>query len=125
MNCADCQGISPSAPWWSSERFLPRGGCGSWIEWIQVLYQYASLIMFAVYIGMFAILWLGAAPTRARVALSLVFFTCGVGHAEGFLAFGLPAYHVFALWHAMSAVVSSVGMVLVWRAIHTVDSENQ
>lgn len=120
-----CHGIDPSAPWWSSERFVTSGECGAWIEWLQLGYKYASAVMFAVYLLMFAILWLGSQPTRARVALSLVFFTCGIGHAEGFLSFGLPAYHIFAVWHMLSALISSFGVVMVWRAIHTIDQENQ
>ena len=41
-----------------------------------------------------------------RLVYGLFIGMCGVGHLEGLLAWYWPAYHVFAIWHLFTALVS-------------------
>lgn len=139
-----CVGVDPSAPLFSAERFVPRASCGAWDPALLEVYAHASISITAAYLVIGGLLgwtawrilrWHRANPgsatrhaaraiveTLADAHLSLLLWTygafilfCGVGHLEGLIAFSHPIYHVFALWHAVTAIASWWAVVVTWH----------
>ena len=114
-----------------SDDFVERHHCGSWHPvWVGV-YVIANAMTFVVYFLMARGLHEAAAYLKAcwadkpgRLVLHLTdeergtlfgsasrfLLWCGLLHAEGVLAFWHATYHIYALGHAVVAVVS-------WRAL--------
>lgn len=104
-----------------STRFSPRGECGDWVPGYAWLYVISSVLIMAAYVTIFALIALAylqgrtsKAPvniTRRQVFAmrftygSFILF-CGIGHLEGAISFFTPQYHLYAVWHFMTAVIS-------------------
>lgn len=109
-------------------QFVVRGDCGGWHPVYLWMYQNAHLLITAAYIALpsvmlFAYLTerdgtgkpINALPARDRNQLRAVFSAfilfCGVGHLEGYLSFYWPSYHLFAVWHMATALVSWIAVI--------------
>lgn len=121
------------AGFFSPDRFVPRGACGDWEPWVGQLYAISHLGITAAYVAIPMVLLLAMLEKRpacpvaetsararlvTRVTYALFILFCGIGHLDGWLAFVWPAYHLFALWHAATALVSwfAVGVTVWMRA---------
>jgi hypothetical protein len=104
-----------------STQFSPRGECGEWAPAYAYLYVISSVLIVAAYVTIFALLALAYLQGRQttepvkitrrqvftqRIAYGAFILFCGVGHMEGALAFFTPQYHLYAVWHAMTAIAS-------------------
>jgi len=59
---------------------------------------------------------LGRRERRFGMAVYAAFIlSCGLGHIDGWLAFRWPAYHLFALWHLLTAVISWFAVYVTFR----------
>lgn len=127
--CACADGYDPAAPWWSSARFVTRGHCGAWLPGFEELYRFSGLSTFLVYflIGAF-LLWTHVDVCRTKglnplsglasplgVFGAFVLF-CGAGHfLDEFLSFVLPSYHVVAIWHGVTTVISWSAVPVIFK----------
>lgn len=101
-------------------RFVRRGNCGEWEESMALLYATSSGLIAAAYLAFPLALILVhpsvqamAESSRIRWAFAGSIFLCGMGHLEGVLAFGWPAYHLFAVWHGLTAIVSWYAVIIL------------
>lgn len=116
----------------SADRFTPRGQCGEWVAWEASLYAVSHVAITCAYIAIPAILFLAVRQSKKRqpstlpalhprehniirTTFALFILTCGLGHLEGLLAFRWPAYHLFALWHGFTALVSWAAVVVIFH----------
>lgn len=130
---------TPPQGTFDSARFMPRGECGGWLIWIEQVYAYSHLAISVAYFAIPAILLLAAAQelaarqagrpelahavtdltaaerTQARAAYALFILTCGIGHFEGLVSFSWPNYHLFAFWHALTALISWWAVFVTFR----------
>ena len=109
-----------------------RQGCGAWDTSFVWLYAISNAVIFCCYFGI-ASIWVDGIlrfdpkkpyqqlPKRDRFLVCAVYFgfilSCGVGHLmDGTLSFLMaPMYHFLAIWHALTATVSIVAVVVTWR----------
>ncbi len=104
-----------------STQFSPRGECGNWIPGYAWLYVISNILIMAAYVTIFFLIALAylqgrqsTAPvsiTRRQVfSMRLVYgafiLFCGIGHLEGAMSFFTPRYHLYAVWHFMTAIIS-------------------
>lgn len=108
-------------------RFVPRDCCGTWDGVMQWIYVVSNLAISGAYVALAAALittekisWQTLANDwYCRLSFAAFIICCGVGHMEGVLSFRWPAYHAFATWHAITAIVSwATVFVLVERNAH-------
>lgn len=123
--------FDPDAPFWSAARFVTRDRCGAWDPFMARVYEAAHNGISAAYIAISIILvWaylrhrgeesVMAVMTPGELALARVTFAafilmCGLGHLEGSIAFWWPAYHLFTIWHGLTAAVSWYAVFVVFR----------
>jgi hypothetical protein len=113
-----------------STDFMPRGQCGSWDAGFVWLYVISNVLICAAYVAIFALLmlayWQGrrsSAPVNItrqqafsmRIIYGSFILFCGIGHLEGALAFFRPQYHLYAVWHALTAAVSWAAVFITAR----------
>ena len=109
--------------------FVPRNCCGNWHPFFEYLYLVSNIVTTFCYIGIFFVLILFRSKEaltslgrteKTFIAGTYVLFIlfCGIGHLENAFAFWTPMYHLFAVWHALTAVVSAValGVTVKYRA---------
>lgn len=103
-----------------STDFMTRDHCGCWNSAFRILYIASQIGIAAAYATVPVVLWIvttskvqtgqrltGSPRVRILTAYALTFSTCGIGHlADGVLTFWLPAYHLWAVWHFVTAMVS-------------------
>jgi two-component system, sensor histidine kinase and response regulator len=104
-----------------STRFSPRGECGEWVPGYAWLYVISSILIMAAYVTIFALIALAYLQGRTskapvnitrrqvlsmRITYAAFILFCGIGHLEGVMSFFTPQYHLYAVWHAMTAVAS-------------------
>jgi len=94
-------------------RFLPRGHCGDWHTALRLLYQWSNLAITGAYVAiplaMFVVDVSWSQMYRSLLCRCLFagFITsCGLGHLEHVIVFQWPAYHLFAIWSGLTAVIS-------------------
>ena len=97
--------------------FMRRSCCGEWNPYLQWLYSRSQFCIFMAYmiipLLLFVNRWnmdkhkLDAHEIKhiQRTFAAFILF-CGLGHIEGFLFFHYPYYHLFSLWHSVTALVS-------------------
>lgn len=104
-----------------STDFMPRGQCGAWEPAYAWLYVISNVLISAAYVAIFVLLAIAyfqgkrsSEPlnitrrqlfTMRLVYGSFILF-CGIGHLEGALSFFRPQYHLYAVWHAITACAS-------------------
>lgn len=104
-----------------STEFMTRGQCGNWSDGWERAYVIANLFIFFAYCGIVDLLLRGIIRSKdkghyfLKASLVAVFLTCGIGHLEQVVVFFWPAYHLFALWHIVTAAMSWWGVLMVWR----------
>ena len=111
--------------------FVQRGHCGNWNLGFLYLYVLSNALITAAYVAIPSILasqWYRVSleplmdpmpvTTRRGVVLAYSAFigSCGVGHLEGLLAFQWPLYHLFAMWHLVTAICSWIAVWVTWQA---------
>ena len=99
-------------------KFMHRSGCGEWTGVMQSVYQASNFIIFVSYfILSYEVLYVhykGAAHRLSELKDEMFLFAafilmCGIGHLmDGVGAFFWPAYNLFAVWHALTAAVSTL-----------------
>lgn len=118
-----------------STEFAQRGACGNWHPAFVWLYVLSQMLIFAAYMAIpFA---LGVAMFRGRnsapaayisrrqllwmrVMFAAFIFFCGVGHLEGVLSFFHPQYHLYAIWHFLTAAASWGAVLVVAKMRHRI-----
>jgi hypothetical protein len=99
----------------SAADFVTRDQCGQWSPFWHHAYIASNAAIALAYFAIPAVLlafrarWFG--KSRARTWVFCLFaafiFLCGGGHlVDGVGSFVWPAYRLFAVWHALTAVVS-------------------
>lgn len=104
----------------NANRFMCRDDCGAWNPLMMFIYRFSEEAIFGAYVGIALILWhaknseiqakAGSVSddelNRSRAFFAAFIFSCGLGHLLERFAFFWPAYHFFALWHFVTAVIS-------------------
>lgn len=97
----------------NTENFITRNNCGNWNEHFIFIDMYSALASFFAFMTLpLVILWLDVAWKRTihsklvRRSFALFIFACGLTRLEVILAFFWPAYHFFALIHALTAALA-------------------
>lgn len=113
-----------------STDFMPRGNCGDWDRSYVWLYVTSNILIFAAYLAIFCLLvaayWQGRRFTSPlsitrkqvfsmRVVYGSFILLCGIGHLEGAAAFFHPQYHLYAVWHFITACVSWMAVFVTAR----------
>ena len=95
------------------DRFVCRGCCGKWHDSMIWLYVMSNMMTFLGYMVIpwiltcFRFQWERVATNyKLRTCFAGFVLFCGIGHLEGPVAFALPLYHLFAVWHLMTALVT-------------------
>lgn len=101
--------------------FITRDSCGSWNPLWLYVYKYSRLSLFVTFILIPTIVLIPVNKAHTPFTLwklrgirikfwgCLFVFMTGIGHLlDGHLSFIFPAYHLFAAWHALTALVSWV-----------------
>lgn len=117
-----------------SADFAKRGDCGNWHPWFVWLYVLSNILIFSAYMAIPLVL--GAAMFRKRsfepiyisrrqatwmrLAFAAFIFSCGIGHLEGALSFFSPRYHLYALWHFITAAFSWAAVFAVVKLRHRI-----
>lgn len=109
---------------------MPRGACGLWDRDYAWLYVISNVMIAAAYMAIFGLILTAylqgrkhSAPMEItrRQMFSMRFIygsfilLCGIGHLEGALAFFFPQYHLYAVWHAITAAVSWAAVFVTAR----------
>lgn len=109
---------------------MPRGQCGAWDGGYAWLYVISNVMISAAYIAIFLLLVLAyfqgrRSSTPLQITRSQLFsmriiygsfiLFCGIGHLEGAAAFFHPQYHLYAAWHAATALVSWLAVFMTAR----------
>lgn len=109
---------------------MPRGQCGDWDGGFMWLYVISNVMISAAYVAIFVLLLAAYIQgrrskeplniTRAQVfSMRLIYGSfilfCGIGHLEGALAFFHPQYHLYAAWHAATALISWAAVFMTAR----------
>lgn len=104
-----------------STDFMPRGHCGAWDGGYAWLYVISNVLIAAAYIAIFLLLVLAYCQGRRsttplhitrrqvfsmRIIYGSFILLCGIGHLEGATSFFYPQYHLYAIWHGLTAIVS-------------------
>lgn len=104
-----------------SASFMPRGECGAWQPFYAWLYVISNVLIAAAYITIFFLILTAYIQGRTsklpvhvthrqalamRVIYGSFILLCGIGHIEGVMSFFMPQYHLYAVWHWLTAVVS-------------------
>jgi hypothetical protein len=107
--------------------FAPRGECGSWDVIGRELYRTSNAMTVGAYATIAAVLLspapitprdIDSHPQRARdgrTVFGVFIAVCTLTHVEGWLAFQLPFYHLFAICHVANAGVSWVAALWLLR----------
>jgi len=110
--------------------FLTRDCCGPWHPAVAVLYGLSNCAICAAYVAIPSLLLSASRASRSRPVkagplhprevhrvrwwLGLFVLVCGIGHLEGgVLAWVAPAYHAFAVFHLLTALIS-------WKAVFVI-----
>ena len=116
---------------WGADGFMRRGDCGEWSVLMMDIYAIANLSTLFAYVAIAVVLWMAVRQdrrhasertpvsprerTHIRTTYATFIITCGLGHADGVLAFIWPAYHVFAMLHLITAAASWYAVYVTFR----------
>lgn len=105
--------------------FMARRHCGEWDLVAMNLYITSNLMTTLAYFAIGACLTVNTgSPTRQltdtehaamRFTFALFIVACAIGHLDNVFAFWWPAYHLFTLAHAATALVSWVAFFRIFR----------
>lgn len=111
-----------------STDFVGRGQCGNWHTSFVWLYVISNLMIFAAYVAIPFVLGMAmfrgrhpGPPTYIshhqlfwmRVTFAAFILFCGIGHLEGVISFFRPTYHLYAIWHSLTAIASWGAVIVV------------
>ncbi len=113
----------------SSSGFVARHHCGDWSRFFITLYIVGNAATWLAYMAIGGVLLhvkpkevetFGPIPQRERRLAAIVFassiIVCGGGHLlDGCGAFVAPAYHLFAIYHCLTAAISWTAVAYVVR----------
>ena len=92
---------------------MQRGHCGNWVTGFAYTYAISNALIFVAYMAMplalmrFRFTWENVVRAEhLRKKFALFILSCGIGHLEGIISFAWPAYHLFAVWNALTAAIS-------------------
>lgn len=114
-----------------STAFVPRHHCGEWGGLYVTLYVFGAVLISTAYMAIPSILaWASRFERVAgydppalcrrdrnvvRSTYALFILLCGIGHFEGVLAFIAPTYHLYAVWHFVTGLVSWAAVFVTFR----------
>lgn len=118
-----------------SSDFVPRRLCGLWTEPLLTLHMTSDLIIWASYLCISVMLfhalrlWLkdriDIEPARHQAPfLGLIFgafiLLCGGTHLNQVIVFYWPYYRFIGVWSSITALVSFIAVLTLWKSIKTV-----
>lgn len=109
-----------------SSDFAKRGECGNWHPGFVWLYVLSQALIFAAYMAIPFVLLVRKQHVPAfqisrnqitimRWTFGAFIFLCGIGHLEGVVAFFRPHYHLYAIWHCLTAMASWAAVCVAAR----------
>jgi len=114
---------------WGAKGFVVRNACGEWLDPLPHVYQWSEIALGTAYVTTAIAIYAVWKTSRKHNLLDiknykttrlfpclfiLTFLFCGVSHYLDALAFVWPAYNSFALFKAVTAIISFPAPIVFW-----------